>query len=174
MKRESSSELPTEPALSDKRPKLEALGMEGLSEITGVLESQHHIGDKPNNGVTESGATASAVLYDDIVDKSATSGGPSGAGNSSRGRGKNGGRGRRRGRDKKGHDDRNAEKAGGKRAWEGRPRGGTREEDALEVGDATERASRLPKRKVAMLIGFCGTGEHYVLCLSFNDWISFY
>ncbi|KAG9083686.1 tRNA pseudouridine synthase 1 [Ceratobasidium sp. 370] len=158
MKRESSSEPVHESASVDKRLRVEPTGIEHSSHVLGVSEPPKvSPGDKPNSEAVADAST-SLVGPNTAGDTSTPADNQTTPGNSSRGKGKDRGRGRGRGRDQRARTDRNAEKTGGKRAWETRPRRGTREDDAPEASEEGERTPRLPKRKVAMLIGFCGTG----------------
>ncbi|KAG9076252.1 tRNA pseudouridine synthase 1, partial [Ceratobasidium sp. UAMH 11750] len=158
MKRESSSEAVHEPASADKRLRVEPTGTEQSHHVQAVSEPPKvSASDKPDSEALAKTSNSLAGA-DTAVDTPAPTNNQTTPENSSRGKGKFRGRGKGRGRDQRARTDRNAEKAGGKRAWETRPRQGTREDDAPEADEKNERTPRLPKRKVAMLIGFCGTG----------------
>ncbi|QRV74398.1 hypothetical protein RhiJN_02412 [Ceratobasidium sp. AG-Ba] len=152
MKREPV-ESTSEAGPSDKRPRVETNDMDTSTSTPTVDELtaatvEGSAADDPTPKA-DSGS-AEGTPAEPNVDATPETG--------SKGKGKGRGRGRGRGRDQRARTDRNAEKAGGKRAWEGRPRRGTRDDDAQVEGEDVERGPRLPKRKVAMQIGFCGTG----------------
>ncbi|KAG8796307.1 tRNA pseudouridine synthase 1 [Ceratobasidium sp. 428] len=158
MKRESSTEPVNESASADKRPRVTTPGIESLSGELAVSESPiKSSSNVPDTEVVTMSST-SLVSAGTSKDTSASTDTQTVPDNLSKGKGKFRGRGRGRGRDQRAQTDRNAEKAGGKRVWEGRPRRGTREDGATEEAEGEERGPRLPKRKVAMQIGFCGTG----------------
>ncbi|KAG9121567.1 tRNA pseudouridine synthase 1 [Ceratobasidium sp. 392] len=159
MKRESSSGPTNQPASADKRPRVEATGAENLSLEPNVFETLS--GLTSNVKDSEAAAEPSLVGATTSEDTSTSADTQTAPEKPPKGKGKfrGSGRGRGRGRDQRAQTDRNAERAGGKRVWEGsRPRRGTREDGAPEEGEGVERGPRLPKRKVAMQIGFCGTG----------------
>ncbi|KAG9126339.1 tRNA pseudouridine synthase 1 [Ceratobasidium sp. 392] len=159
MKRESSSEPTNQPASVEKRPRVEVTGVENLSRELDVSETLSGLTSNVKDSEAVAEASTSPVGATASEDTSTPADNQIVSEKPSKGKGKFRGRGRGRGRDQRAQTDRNAEKAGGKRVWEGsRPRRGTREDGAPEESEGVERGPRLPKRKVAMQIGFCGTG----------------
>ncbi|KAF8746185.1 Pseudouridine synthase, partial [Rhizoctonia solani] len=146
MKRDSPCEPATEGVAQEKRPKLDE------SDLT---KSDATI--KPT-GATSSDQAASTIVIPEAPDSAPAEPGASNSNDpedstpsSSKRKNKTRG-GRGRGRDQRAHTDRNAERKG---SWASR---GTRNNEDKPVDDGQEKAPRLPKKKVAVLIGFCGTG----------------
>lgn len=143
MKRESPCESRPLSFTSDKRPK--------LASNDSALENGDLAADLGVVPLGDTSAPSTNVNSQDLPANSAPE--------SSSRRGKSGGRGRgrgkSRGRDQRARTDRNAEKS----AKGSRPRRGTRDEGEETTGQEQEKTPRLPKKKVAMQIGFCGTGK---------------
>ncbi|QRW17364.1 tRNA pseudouridine synthase A [Rhizoctonia solani] len=146
MKRDSPCEPATEGVAQEKRPKFDE------SDLA-----------KPDAIIKSAGSTSSVQAASTIVISEAPDGAPAGPGacnsndpedsttSSSKRKNKTRG-GRGRGRDQRARTERNAERKG---SWASR---GTRNNEDKPVDGGQERAPRLPKKKVAVLIGFCGTG----------------
>ncbi|CUA74662.1 tRNA pseudouridine synthase A [Rhizoctonia solani] len=139
MKRDS----PCEPAVGDtnpdKRPKLDQLDTTGRNNTTLEFEAQADCSAITSAVANTTPTEPGAIEADEPT--------PSLSKRKNKTRGSRG-----RGRDQRARTDRNAERKG---SWASR---GTRNEDDKPVDDIGEKAPRLPKKKVAVLIGFCGTG----------------
>ncbi|CAE6432605.1 unnamed protein product [Rhizoctonia solani] len=146
MKRDSPCEPATEGVAQEKRPKLEESDLtksDATIKPTGATSSDQAtstivIPEAPDSAPAEPGASNSNDPEDSTPSSSKRK-------NKTRG-------GRGRGRDQRARTDRNAERKG---SWASR---GTRNNEDKPVDDGQEKAPRLPKKKVAVLIGFCGTG----------------
>ncbi|KDN33258.1 hypothetical protein RSAG8_13652, partial [Rhizoctonia solani AG-8 WAC10335] len=143
MKRDSPCEPTTGEMNPDKRPKIHGSDASGPNTALSFVI--------PDSGTpVDSSATTSAVADTTPAETSAKDAEDSAPSSSKR---KNKPRGGRvRGRGQRAGTDRNAERKGG---WASR---GTRDGEDKPVDDGEEKAPRFPKKKVAVLIGFCGTG----------------
>ncbi|CAE6465403.1 unnamed protein product [Rhizoctonia solani] len=142
MKRDSPSEGTTEGSNPDKKPKLDGSG----SAFPTVLKS-HDPGPEAQVNPSVTTSAVADVTPTEHSTKDEGNSMPSSSKHKNKSRG-----GRGRGRDQRARTDRNAERKG---SWASR---GTRNDEDKPADDGQEKAPRLPKKKVAVLIGFCGTG----------------
>jgi hypothetical protein len=150
MKRDSPCEPTSEGITQEKKPRLNEAGiMESDTTLatTGATSSEIQV----TSAVTDSPVTDNVQAEpNESVANDPEDSAPSSSKRKNKSRGS---RGRGRGRDQRARADRNEER---KKTWASR---GTRDGEEQSIDDGQEKAPRLPKRKVAVLLGFCGTGE---------------
>ncbi|KAH7327636.1 pseudouridine synthase [Rhizoctonia solani] len=143
MKRDPPSERTTEGTTPDKRPKIDE------SDPTGPIALK--AADIPDPEAQFDSSFVTSPVVDVTPAKRSTKDEENSVPSSSKSRNKSRG-GRGRGRDQRARTDHNSERKG---SWASR---GTRNDEDKPAEDGQEKAPRLPKKKVAVLIGFCGTG----------------
>ncbi|CAE6458384.1 unnamed protein product [Rhizoctonia solani] len=143
MKRDSSCEPAAQDVIPDKRPKLDEPNAAGLNTATSTVISDSRAQvDSLGSPSAVAGPTTTGSNTRDTEESA-----PSSSKRKNKFRGSRG-----RGRDQRARTDRNEERKGG---WASR---GTRNNEDKPIDEGEEKAPRLPKKKVAVLIGFCGTG----------------